>query len=91
MGGYHIGHHRSISSLYKVLLNIANYVGKLQPTGCILVNKGLLAHSHVHVCIVYGYFHVIAAELLQTTWPSMSKIFITWPFKKKFAQPRSGP
>lgn len=26
-------------------------------------NKVLLKHSHVHLCIIWGFFHVLVAEL----------------------------
>lgn len=38
--------------------SVANYVSKLLAAGCILVNKDLLKHSHVHLCTVCGYFHL---------------------------------
>ena len=46
----------------------------------VLVNTVLLQHCHTHLCIVYGCFHVIIAELFQRLWPIKPKVFATWPF-----------
>lgn len=64
--------------------------GSIRPIACFY--EVLLGHRHAHLCIIHGCFHPTMAEMSSPgedcMWPKKPKMFATWAFTEKSADPQ---